>query len=74
MTETFLTIPEVAQLLRISLRKAYQLAEEGKLPGTIKVGVQWRVNREQLMAWNVVAPEKDAKAKAKPRTKKGTAC
>ena len=51
MEQVFLTIPETAMLLRISLRSAYQLAQDGKLPGCIKVGNQWRVNREQLLAW-----------------------
>ena len=49
--ETFLTIEEAAELLRISARSAYTLAREGRLAGAVKVGNQWRVDRVALMAW-----------------------
>lgn len=52
MTDTFLTIEEAAQVLRISPRSAYTLAREGRLEGAVKVGNQWRVNRDVLMAWS----------------------
>ena len=51
MEKTFMTIPEVAQLLRISERSAYRLAREGRLAGAVKLGNQWRVDRETLDAW-----------------------
>lgn len=51
MEQDFLTIPEVAVLLRIAERTAYKLAREGKLVGAAKVGNQWRVHREELLAW-----------------------
>jgi len=41
----FLTIPEVADLMRIGQRTAYELARSGQLGGAIKVGNQWRVER-----------------------------
>jgi excisionase family DNA binding protein len=59
--ETFLTIEEAAQVLRISPRSAYTLAREGRLEGAVKVGNQWRVNRDALMAWS---NQKDQTAKA----------
>jgi len=46
----FLTIPEVAKLLRVGERTAYGLARDGKLPA-IKVGNQWRVRRTALEEW-----------------------
>jgi excisionase family DNA binding protein len=49
---TFLTIVEAAELLRISPRSADSLAREGRLEGAVKVGNQWRVNRDALMAWS----------------------
>ena len=52
MENTFLTIEEAADLLRISPRSAYTLAREGRLEGAVKVGNQWRVNREALVAWS----------------------
>ena len=49
--ETFLTISETARLLRLSERSAYRLARTGGLPGAVRFGSQWRVDREVLMAW-----------------------
>lgn len=51
MADEYLTIPEVAELLRITERTAYTLAREGKLPA-IKVGNQWRVARATLEDWS----------------------
>ena len=52
MGDAFLTIDEAADLLRISPRSAYTLAREGRLEGAVKVGNQWRVNREALFEWH----------------------
>ena len=49
--ETFLTIPEVARLLRVSERSAYKMAQCGELAGAVKFRGQWRVEREILMRW-----------------------
>lgn len=46
-----LTIPEVAQLLRISRGAAYQLARRGELPGTVKLGRTLRVHRDTVLRW-----------------------
>jgi len=51
MPETFLTIPEAAQLLRVAERTVYTLARRGELPGTAKIGNQWRIDRETLVEW-----------------------
>ena len=51
MSETFLTIPEAARLLRVAERTVYTLARRGDLPGAVKVGNQWRIDRETLMNW-----------------------
>jgi len=51
MPETFLTIPEAARLLRVAERTVYTLARRGDLPGAVKVGNQWRIDRETLMDW-----------------------
>lgn len=69
MQQVVLTIPEVSEMLRISLRSAYQMAQDGKLPGAVKVGNQWRISREQLMDWLASStPEK--KVKPSPKGKK----
>ena len=51
MEEAFLTIQEAARLLRLGERTTYRLAREGELPGAVKLGNQWRVDREVLMGW-----------------------
>jgi excisionase family DNA binding protein len=42
-----LTLQELADYLRVSMRTAYQLAAEGKVPA-VKVGGQWRIPRAAL--------------------------
>ena len=51
MEEDFLTIQEVAKLLRIGQRTTYDLARKGRLGGAIKVGSQWRVDRRAFRRW-----------------------
>lgn len=46
----FLTIREVAELLRIGEKTAYTLAQTGELPG-FKAGGQWRFRRSDINAW-----------------------
>ncbi len=46
----FLTLKEVAELLRIAEKTAYTLAQTGDLPA-FKVGGQWRLRRTDLDAW-----------------------
>jgi excisionase family DNA binding protein len=43
----FLTVAETAQILRVSLRTAYTLAERGDIP-SVRVGGQWRIPRVEL--------------------------
>jgi len=44
----YYTTEEVAVFLRISERTVKDLAEQGTLPGGIKVGRQWRIDRAKL--------------------------
>lgn len=47
----FLTVPEVAQLLRINRGRAYAMANDGTLPGVIRLGQRTiRVDRAELLA------------------------
>jgi excisionase family DNA binding protein len=46
----FLTVPEVAQLLRINRGRAYAMANDGTLPGVIRLGRTIRVDRGRLIA------------------------
>jgi excisionase family DNA binding protein len=43
----FLTVQEVAHLLRCGSGKIYKMLQEGKLPGK-KIGNTWRVWRREL--------------------------
>ncbi len=47
----YLTINEVAELLRLGERTVYDMLRAGRLPGAAKVGGKWRVDREKLVAW-----------------------
>jgi excisionase family DNA binding protein len=46
----FLTVPETAKLLRINRGRAYAMANDGTLPGVIRLGRTIRVDRVQLIA------------------------
>jgi excisionase family DNA binding protein len=46
----FLRIPEVAQLLDVSVPRAYEMVRRGLLPA-VRIGRQVRVHPEQLQAW-----------------------
>jgi len=46
----FLTVPETAKLLRINRGRAYAMANDGTLPGVIRLGRTIRVDRDQLIA------------------------
>ncbi|WAH40648.1 helix-turn-helix domain-containing protein [Alicyclobacillus fastidiosus] len=45
----FLTPEEVAEILRINVKKVYSMLQSGELIGK-KWGRQWRVHRSQLEA------------------------
>jgi excisionase family DNA binding protein len=45
----FLTVPETARLLRINRGRAYAMANDGTLPGVIRLGRTIRVDRTQLI-------------------------
>jgi excisionase family DNA binding protein len=46
----FLTVPEAARLLRINRGRAYTMANDGSLPGVIRLGRTIRVDKERLIA------------------------
>ena len=48
--EHYLTVAEVAELLRLSEKTVYRLAQQGELPG-FKAGGSWRFRREDIDAW-----------------------
>ena len=50
MTDTWLTVKEVAQYLKLSPDLIYKLAQQGKIPAS-KVGTAWRFKREKIDQW-----------------------
>jgi excisionase family DNA binding protein len=46
-----LTVPELAALLRMNAKSAYDLVARGKIPGATKVGRLWRVHRPTVVSW-----------------------
>jgi excisionase family DNA binding protein len=56
-----LTIPEAAPFLRISSRRAYQLAEAGKLPGLRRLGDRrYLVSKAEIEAFIGVSVDEEA--------------
>lgn len=50
MQDEILTLPEVAQLLKVAEKTVYSMAQKGQLPA-FKVGGQWRFKRVDLDQW-----------------------
>ncbi|MBB3525942.1 helix-turn-helix domain-containing protein [Rhizobium sp. NZLR1b] len=50
MPDEILTLPEVAQLLKVAERTVYTMAQKGQLPA-FKVGGQWRFQRIEIDQW-----------------------
>ncbi len=50
MMDEILTLPEVAQLLKVAEKTVYTMAQRGGLPA-FKVGGQWRFRRTDLHEW-----------------------
>lgn len=50
MTDESLTLPEVAQLLRVAEKTVYTMAQKGELPA-FKMRGQWRFKRADLDQW-----------------------
>jgi excisionase family DNA binding protein len=46
----FLTIAESARLLRINRGRAYAMANDGTLPGVVRLGRTLRIDKERLLA------------------------
>ena len=50
MTDTWLTVKEVAQYLKLSTDLIYKLAQQGRIPAS-KVGAVWRFKKEKIDRW-----------------------
>ena len=67
MTDSILTLPEVAVLLKVADKTVYTMAQRGQLPA-FKVRGQWRFKRSDLEQWM-----EDQKAAVKSEASKGGA-
>ena len=47
----FITVKELAQLLRINRTTVYELAQRGEIPGKINIGRSLRFNRDTVLMW-----------------------
>ena len=50
MSEEYLTLKNVADLLKLSEKTIYRLAQAGELPA-FKAGGQWRFRRSDIDRW-----------------------
>ena len=69
MTESTLTIKELAKYLSVTERTIYNLLERGQLPG-FKVGGTWRFKREDIDKWIEDNKKMNHKIKTKKRQNK----
>ena len=50
MPDKILTLPEVAELLKVGYETIYSMVQKGRLPA-FKVGGEWRVQRVDIDEW-----------------------
>jgi len=50
MQTDILTVSELAEYLKLSRAKVYQMAQRGELPGT-KLGTHWRFRKDLIDCW-----------------------
>lgn len=48
--DQLMTVKEVAELLRVTRQTIYKMVEGGQLPA-VRVGTQWRFDRERVLRW-----------------------
>jgi len=46
----FMTLPEVAEYLRLSTHTIYKMAQNGRIPA-LKAGAAWRFNQAEIDEW-----------------------
>ncbi len=50
MPDSYLTLKDVAELLKLSEKTLYRLANQGNIPG-FKAGGSWRFRRTDIEKW-----------------------
>ena len=64
-TAEVLTTAEVAEILRLSVKKVGEMIRNGELPA-MRIGGVWRVRRESLKEWMRKQEESHSTKSAKP--------
>jgi len=82
MTDEALSIKQLADLLSLSERTVYRLANKGEIPG-FRVGNSWRFKRSRVEEWmdeqtertrrQTGGPKRQAKRKRRPSPARGSA-
>jgi len=62
--EAFMTLPELAQYLRLTIHALYKMAEQGRIPA-LKAGGRWRFLKTDVDAWMRRSAERARAAKRK---------
>ncbi len=70
MPEEFLTLREVSELLKLSDKTVYRLAQRGDMPA-FKAGGSWRFRRLDIDQW-AAAQVEDRKGPNSPPKRSGT--
>ena len=70
MSSDVMTLPEVAEYLRLTEKTTYRLAADSTLPG-FKVGGSWRFRQADIDAW-IEARKAETKENVKPEPGKKT--
>ena len=60
----FLTIKEVAEMLRLGERSVYEMLRSGRIPGAAKAAGKWRINHEKLIEWMAAGGELQQRGKS----------
>ena len=72
MPENYLTLKDVAELLKLSEKTIYRLAQQGEIPA-FKVGGSWRFRASDIQQWvaKQIEDQKSAKGSFLPNQKSG---
>lgn len=70
MDDPIMTLPEVAQYLKLAERTVYGYAQKGLVPG-IKIGSAWRFRKADIDTWLEQQRQVTEQSTSKRRTREG---
>jgi excisionase family DNA binding protein len=65
--EEFLTVPEVASILRVSSDTLYRAIRLDQVPGAFRVGKSIRIRQNAVLSWGYGEKGRDWRSKGKQR-------